>query len=135
MEAITSVVDWAKQRERRLEEEARLDAEIKIQRMRAKAHAKELKTNLTAFMKKLEANQNYIEEQLKDREQARKGSLEMIKEFLQLAHKCIDQLKSKDSTGIPSTQKDAAINAIVMAIGAATRAIDKFPSGPLATLD
>lgn len=133
--AVSGVVDWAKAREERIEAEARLSAEVKIQKMKTRAYEKELETMLKAFVKKLEANERYIRDQLEDRKQSRKAALAAIRELLQHAHRCIDLLESPNSKEMPPQLKEQVVNAIVMTMSSAAKAIDKFPSGPLATLD
>lgn len=135
VKVISSVVDWATEREKRIQAEAQLDAEVKMQRMQTKAYAKELETHLKAFMKKLEANEHYIREQLEDRRQSRKVALIAIKGLLQQAHRCIDLLESPSSSEMPSHMKEQIVNTITVTISSAAKAIEKFPSGPLATLD
>ena len=133
--AVSSVAEWAREREKRIETEARLDAEVKIQRMKTKDYAKKLETELKAFVKKLEANERYIKDQLEDRKQSRKAAKAAIKEVLQYAYRCFDSLENPNSAEMPPQLKAQVGNAIVLAINSAAKLVDKFPSGPLATLD
>lgn len=135
VKVISSVVDWATEREKRIQAEAQLDAEVKMQKMQTKAYAKELETHLKAFMKKLEANEHYIREQLEDRRQSRKAALIAIEGLFEQALRCIALLESPSSSEMPSHIKEKIVDAITATISLAAKAIEKFPSGPLATLD
>ena len=133
--AVSSVADWAKERERRIEAEARLDAEVKIQKMQTKAYAKKLETELKALEKKLEANRHYINAQLDDRKQQREAVSTAITELMEQAISCFDLLKSPNAAEIPPHVKEQVRDMIFLTISSTAKALEKFPSGPLATLD
>ena len=133
--AINSVFSWLEQREKRIEAEALLNAEVKIQEMRTKDYAKELKVKLKGLKRKIEENENYLKIQMEDREKERKDLSKLAKDQIHAAHKLIDLLAKPDSPEMPSEQRKAVINAITEAIMQASRIMEKYPSGPLATLD
>lgn len=131
---IDGVSRWLEQRERRIEAEARLDHEVKVQKMRRTAYANELKINLKALKEKIEANNVYLRAQMTDRDQARQHISEEAARTLDIARELVVVLAKQDLSEMPSKTLEKISGDIVDIVSRATKLIEKFPSDPLATL-
>lgn len=134
VDVISSTLSWLEQREKRLEAEARLDNEVKVQKMRTVAYGKELKANLKALKIKCKANERYLKAQVEDRNQSRQDIAAVTIEQIKVAHQILGLLENKDHSEMPSEKREELVSALVLVIREASKVMEGYPSGPLATL-
>lgn len=139
VDAVSSSLDgissWLKEREKRIEAEARLGTEVKAQREQTIRYAKKLKADLKALEKKCRANETYLKEQRRDRDKARQEISTHAHEMNQMAREIINSLVRQDLSEIPPETIESMTSAAVIALQQAAKMVDRFPSGPLAILD